>query len=320
MPGDVSDASGVERPLNGLLRESATGWREARRASVAAARYLDKIKTVREESDQMIDAFRYVADGEPETDSSETLLSVARAAAGLSVAASRMNRPFLPRRVLSVFLCGFARSARDVVAMAEELRMARKSQSHSLGLWTRQALLRAATELGGPNGLSDLLLALERISLTVTSRDLVAAALWPPRDAREIPFIEYREGMRFSEKGWGRALEEPVSLALLARAFGDPSVRVALHTVRTREAVSDQLLMGLRARDAGAIDDGQLWGFYVRCEKAEAEAEAAWGCGTETARCDAEVREWLVQSGSRRISNAMREAVVALAIEGTQGG
>ena len=187
------------------------------------------------------------------------------------------------RKVARAFLWGFASSLDDVIAFAR----ARSGGNNAFDRWTRQEVLRAAAEIGrAPIG--DVL---DRVSpfFRVSSRDLTTAAI-----------------SGGGHIGWESARSDPASRSLLAAAFGDPRVSVEFHDGAGREAVYDQVWMGMRVRDMGIIDDEDLWDFYARCEKARQ--------GPLEER-DSSVRAWLVDMGSRRVSNALREACVLLARE-----
>jgi hypothetical protein len=227
--------------------------------------------------------------------------------------ASRLARDFesrheyiSARRVASSYLSGHARSASDLIAFALD-----RSENAGRDRWTCQAVVRAAAELG-PEVLDEFLAGVSESY--ATSRDLVSAAICGgtvlPEWGADRSHASHG-GVMPESAGWVRATSDPASRALLAVAFGSNRVPVEFHKGSGREAVYDQVWMGLRVRDMGVIDEDQLWRFYERVD----EHAKTIGAGFHASR-DAIVRSWLVDMGSRRITNSLREACVDIASSG----
>lgn len=243
-------------------------------------------------------------------DAPEEVLHARGDSRSVALAASRLVSDFesrheyiSARKAASSYLSVCPRSASELIAFALD-----RSKNGSRDRWTCQAVVRAAAELGG--GVLDEVLAGVPASYA-TSRDLVSAAICGGAVLPEWGVDRSRAshgGVMGDSTGWVRASSDPASRALLAVAFGSDRVPIEFHKGSGREAVYDQVWMGLRVRDMGIIDEDRLWRFYERVEEhAKTSGEVFH------ASRDAAVRSWLIDMGSRRITNSLREACVDIA-------
>ena len=119
------------------------------------------------------------------------------------------------------------------------------------------------------------------------------------------------------EQGWSIAASNETRRSLIRAAFEDP--RVSSYENPRFSAFSGTLAeiidWGLRARDLEIITDDALWRFYTRYE---AEAETCEDLHHIGAAREKRLRQWLLDRGSCRVTDALREACVGLALKASR--
>lgn len=112
------------------------------------------------------------------------------------------------------------------------------------------------------------------------------------------------------EQGWPAAAADPARRALARAAFVDPRV-AAFENPRfapfSGTSLAEVMDWGMRARDSGIVDDDALWLFYQRYE---AELKAS----DVPQHKEMRLRDWLLDRGATRVTDALREACVGLAV------
>lgn len=116
------------------------------------------------------------------------------------------------------------------------------------------------------------------------------------------------------EQGWSSVAADETKRSLARAAF--ENTRVSAFENPTFSAFSGTSLAevidwGLRARDVGIITDDGLWLFYQRYE---AEANMCDALQHRGAAREKRLRQWLLDRGGYRVTDALHEACVGLAL------
>jgi hypothetical protein len=179
-----------------------------------------------------------------------------------------------------------AGSPRDLVVFREAYeRISAGAHIRIHADWiSQETLSRAAAMKDGLDEYLNLYPGVNRVS------DLVHAALGK------------RTG---GEQGWPAAAADPARRSLARAAFEDQ--RVAAFAPFSVTSLAEVMDWGMRARDLGIIDDDELWLFYQRYDAEQKASDIPQ-------HKERRLREWLLDRGSTRLTDALREACVGLAV------
>ena len=225
----------------------------------------------------------------------EGLCSLAETAAVLTACADS-RRLGLGKIVAQAFMES-ARAPRELVLFRETYdHISRGAHFRIHADWiSQETLSRAAAMEGGLDEYLEISTCASRVS------DLVNAALGK------------RTG---GEQGWPAVATDPVRRALARAAFVNPRV-AAFENPRfapfSGTSLTDVMDWGMRARDSGIVDDDALWLFYQRYEAEQKASDIPQ-------HKERRLREWLLDRGATRVTDALREACVGLAVTVTQKG